>query len=92
MVHFVRKRGPFCPECGPFCPGCGPLWPWSVLSMVRYVPNSKSFIGHPRMIPYPSLVPRRLNSESCEAEVWQGSSLFVSFINDRYRSHTRFAD
>ena len=40
VVLFVLKRGPFCPGCGPFCPGCGPFCPWSVLSMVRYVPNS----------------------------------------------------
>ena len=47
VVHFVLKRGPFCLKTwsvlsltwsvlswrGPFCP-------WSVLSMVRYVPNS----------------------------------------------------
>ena len=47
MVRFDLKRGPFCPKTwsvlsltwavlscrGPFCP-------WSVLSMVRYVPNS----------------------------------------------------
>ena len=51
MVRFVLKRGPFCPKTwsvlsftwsvlschGPFCP-------WSVLSMVRFVPNS-SVIG-----------------------------------------------
>ena len=30
---FVLKRVPFCPDCGPF-------GPWSILSMVRYVPNS----------------------------------------------------
>ena len=50
MVRFDLKRGPFCPKTwsvlsltwvvlscrGPFCP-------WSVLSMVRYVPNSVLF-------------------------------------------------
>ena len=47
MVRFVLKRGPscpghgpFCPSRGPFCPSRGPFCPWSVLSMVRYVPNS----------------------------------------------------
>ena len=51
MVRFVFKRGPFCLKTwsvlswpwsvlswrGPFCP-------WSVLSMVRFVPNS-SVVG-----------------------------------------------
>ena len=37
VVRFVLKRGPFCPGRGPFCP-------WSVLSMVRYVPNSLSMV------------------------------------------------
>ena len=40
MVRFVLKRGPFCPERGPFCPNHGPFFPWSVLSVVRFVPNS----------------------------------------------------
>ena len=43
VVRFVLKRGPFCPGRGPFCPGRGPFCPWSVLSMVRYVPNSLNF-------------------------------------------------
>ena len=40
MVRFVLKRGPFCPEHGPFCPNRGPFCPWSVLAVVRFVPNS----------------------------------------------------
>ena len=48
MARFVLNRGPFCPKIvvrfvlkrGLFCPGHGPFCPWSVLSMVRYVPNS----------------------------------------------------
>ena len=40
---FCPKNGPFCPERGPFCPDRGPFCPWSVLSLVRYVPNSPHF-------------------------------------------------
>ena len=56
MVRFVLKRGPFCPGRGPFCPGRGPFCPWSVLSMVRFVPNSPCK-RHRR--------PRRLHNDPC---------------------------
>ena len=46
MVRFVLKRGPFCPEHGPFCPNRGPFCPWSVLSVVRFVPNSLSAVDN----------------------------------------------
>ena len=43
MVRFVIKRGPFLSLTWSVLSCGGPFCPWSVLSMVRYVPNSIFF-------------------------------------------------
>ena len=67
MVRFVLKRGPFCPERGPFCPDRGPFCPWSVLSMVRHVPNSKKRPG-----------PEVIKLFSCSAQMSMNFFLLVN--------------
>ena len=61
VVRFVLKRGPFCAKRGPLCPLRGPFCPWSVLSMVRYVPNSFRMITNMLLLHGPTMMANGLN-------------------------------